>query len=237
MVVKLARRVGAKLIKLGNIGFGASFVNGLIDRQLPQASNSVTVSAAGSRIAKRDDLFRLALAIATGTVKRFGRNTSALINVEIDHVDKIVKVFIKYEAGGAIQGGLLAAGQILNIGGLSAIDMIREPIREGINGGTYPPFLEKSKDEPIYTGVGKILANRITDATMTTADVAPNPFPPFDGVSRSTDLTAILAAAFSPPCCPPAALVQSPYPVVTNPTYSLSPTGVRTIATPGKVGF
>lgn len=215
MIPQLLMRAGGAIgsNSLLNIGWSTQMLNQMVSGILPEASNTVTVRVYGSRESYKTDLLGLALSVASGTIGRFSSKSDSVIMLKIDHVNRIVECILSYAGGGTF-----SKLNILDDG----INMMRNGISEQVVAGYMPPSIAVVPAEKILdTDGASITSNLMLDGGIETQlitgpPIAQNPQPMFDGVSRNTDLTALITAALSPPCCDLPENFVEDYPKITD---------------------
>lgn len=194
-------------------------LHGVSDRNLARTTVGVTVRVQGSRFSDIGRLFYLATAIANGVCPRFSRAAAQTFVVNILHNHQFVEITIAYNSSGI-------SGQVNT--GLTQVKSAPQNDLFGTN--KWPNMLHQNLgDNPA------LLLNPTTgrpyedDADISmliaTHGLADNPYPASDFISRSSDFTAVFAAALMPSC----AKVEEP----ANIKYTESTSGKRTLTMPG----
>lgn len=204
-----------------HLGWAAQGAQAMSESYFPRATLAVSVHIQGTRSAKIGKLYYLATAIAAGFRNDIAVSGKTFV-ANIDYTNKTVEVSVAYSASGLTAQGFEGVN--------SGLAKIKESPREEIFAiNSFPEFM-------LPVGVNPNLTTDGQTQKVLTPTVDPklkgggNPYPDFDGISRATDLTALVTAALIGPCDTPAVPQAIQYKVGGSPSSSSSG---QTLASPG----
>ncbi len=198
-------------------------VERITERWLPRALSGVSVRIWGSPQSNLSNIFFLACAVASNANPDVFRGArTRVFGASIVPHGKFVQVNIVFTVGGLLGGG-----------GESGRAVVKGLIPDSFGASqVWPAFLSNSavngvSNEPLGT-VPKISQAAFSNVTTTSVPLiattlsGSNPFPQLDGISRQSDLTALVSAALMGSC------VAVPCPTTGN--YVSEPTAATATA-------
>ncbi len=201
---RVGRNVNKAISKVYEVGWAIDALMSMGDKFFPRVIKEVKVTVAGSQAANISKLFYLAIAIASSRIRHAnGKEWPGCFDqvfiANIDYTEKIVDVSLCYSIGAAL-GKLSGGDQPL-------IDIRSAPPDNLTAVNTWPWFMRGAVEKsdggfitpPVFAPDPNLTDNALTQTILTKAPGV-NPFPVGDGISRSTDLVALMAETLNGPC-------------------------------------
>lgn len=202
---RVGKHANKAISKVYEVGWAIDALMSLGDKFFPRVIKECRVTVAGSQAANIGRLFHLAIAIASSKMRKVdGKEWPGCYDqvfiANIDYTEKVVDVTICYSVGAAL-GKVTAGTQPL-------IDMRLAPPDTLYASNQWPWFMSNVIEKPgegfipgppilapdpqlTYTGFKEVALQKPPGI---------NPFPVGDGISRSTDLVALMAQTLNGPC-------------------------------------
>ena len=198
------------------------------DKLLPRVTKGVTVKICGNQFSSISELFYLAVSIASS---RMRKGPGGLFSVgapwegakhenfvaTIDYTRRFVQVDLAYSIGAVI--GL--------VGRDSALNDIKSPPAENITAlNLWPKFMNSGPGKEVIVKDALIVEPVLTKAPGI------NPYPATDGISRTSDLHALVSAGLMPACVTPYVRKIPEYDVTYKPKVDGLPKTIDTLKLP-----